>query len=414
MMDATSPAIKPAPSPERSASGQPRKHKRLFDRLLLALFLLFFGALSTLAISWALAFKIELADDPSLTGQGVEGSRNWTVQGWSGFGAMRLHSTRNVPNWSILEAVGPPDTPGAGDIATAWASATTDSQKEWLILDYEKPVIPKQIDVHETYNPGALEWVSVFNEAGQEVTVWQGLDPTSRAATRGVSQIRVPDSVNFKTSRVKIYLDSPVVSGWNEIDTVGLHDNEGNTFWPVNATASSSYGASPISTTTTGPETFLPSWCPLNRPGPDIFQHKANHEDRMIEARGWPMLAMWGERDLNLSAASSAKQSPQLLYSGFGGGGFGPAAPTRSTASVLSPLLPLHPIWRNFIINTIILAILFRLIYLSLAVPRRFVIELSRMRRGSCLKCGYQLGFDFRPGCPECGWRRSPDGHHPD
>ena len=56
----------------------------------------------------------------------------------------------------------------------------------------------------------------------------------------------------------------------------------------------------------------------------------------------------------------------------------------------------------------LILAVFFRLIYLTLAVPRRFVLELSRMRRGACLKCGYQLGFDFRSGCPECGWRRSP------
>jgi hypothetical protein len=101
-----------------------------------------------------------------------------------------------------------------------------------------------------------------------------------------------------------------------------------------------------------------------------------------------------------------------LLYTGgFGGmGASGP--PARSAAaSALSPLMPLHPIWRNFIINSLILAVLFRVIYLSLAVPRRLVVELSRMRRGCCLQCGYQLGFDFRAGCPECGWRRSLDDH---
>ena len=73
----------------------------------------------------------------------------------------------------------------------------------------------------------------------------------------------------------------------------------------------------------------------------------------------------------------------------------------------------MRPIWRGFIINTICLAILFRLIYLTLALPRRFILELARMRRGCCLVCGYQLGFDFRAGCPECGWRRSPHDHHP-
>src|SRR5256885_14305608 len=159
MMDGTSRAIKPAPSPAREISVDTTKRKTLYDRILLALFLLLLAALSTLAISWALAFKTELDDNPSLTGQGTDGPRTWIVQGWSGFGSMRVHSTRNVPSWSILQAVGPPDTPGAGDIVPAWASATTDSQKEWLILDFEKPVIPTQIAVHETYNPGARERV---------------------------------------------------------------------------------------------------------------------------------------------------------------------------------------------------------------------------------------------------------------
>ena len=416
MMDATSAALKPASRPARP-SQQIRKRKSLFERLLLWLFMLLLGALATLGIAWGLAFKTELADDPSLTGQGVDGPRNWSVQGWSGFGSMRIHSTRNVPNWSVLQAVGPPDTPGAGDIVTAWASATTDSQKEWLILEYEKPVVAKQIDVHETYNPGALEWVSVFNDAGQEITVWQGLDPTDRGSPRGISKIPVPESVNFKTSRVKIYLDSPAVSGWNEIDTVGLHDNEGNTFWPVNASASSSYGGTPGAPGSNGPETFLPGWCPLLTPGPSIIQHQANHEERMIEARGWPLLTMWGERDLNAASAASASPAatspPPMMYSGFGGMGSSGPPVRASTASVLTPLLPLRPIWRNFIINTLILAVLFRLIYLALAVPRRLFVELSRMRRGCCLSCGYQLGYDFRAGCPECGWRRL-DEHHRD
>src|SRR5437764_10352181 len=124
MMDTTSRALRPAPPP---ASLHRRKRVALGDRILVAFFLLLLGALATIAISWLLAFKTEFADDPSLSGQGVDGPRTWTVQGWSGFGSMRIHSTRNVPSWSVFQAVGPPDTPGAGDIVTAWASAMQDS-----------------------------------------------------------------------------------------------------------------------------------------------------------------------------------------------------------------------------------------------------------------------------------------------
>src|SRR5260370_26642972 len=57
----------------------------------------------------------------------------------------------------------------------------------------------------------------------------------------GTSEItfRVP----VKTNRVKIYLDSKNVPGWNEIDAVGLRDTAGETHWAVSADASSTYAS---------------------------------------------------------------------------------------------------------------------------------------------------------------------------
>jgi hypothetical protein len=40
---------------------------------------------------------------------------------------------------------------------------------------------------------------------------------------------------------IKLYLDSVKVAGWNEIDAVGLVDEEGKTHWATSATASSTY-----------------------------------------------------------------------------------------------------------------------------------------------------------------------------
>src|SRR5688572_12697187 len=65
-------------------------------------------------------------------------------------------------SWGPEQALGEPDTPGAGDITTAWASATPDEQKEWLICEYEKPVHAIFLRVHETYNPGALTKVTAI------------------------------------------------------------------------------------------------------------------------------------------------------------------------------------------------------------------------------------------------------------
>jgi hypothetical protein len=141
--------------------------------------------------------------------------------------------------WGPEQATGPPNTHQAGDIQTAWASRTPDDQDEWLLLEYAEPVVAEAVLVFETFNPGALNKVSVFKLDGEQVEVWKGKDPTPVNSGMGTSTI--PFRVPFKTNRVKIYLDSKNVPGWNEIDAVGLRDTAGKTHWAVAADASSTY-----------------------------------------------------------------------------------------------------------------------------------------------------------------------------
>lgn len=147
----------------------------------------------------------------------------------------------SAASWSVDQLTGPPDVAAPGDNVRAWASTTQDGQEEWLLLEYERAVKATAVVVHETYCPGAVFKVAVFDANGREVVAWQGNDPTPPTATAGVSTI--PLNVNFRVSRVKVYLDSVKVAGWNEIDAVGLVDNSGKTHWAMGADASSSYGA---------------------------------------------------------------------------------------------------------------------------------------------------------------------------
>jgi hypothetical protein len=142
--------------------------------------------------------------------------------------------------WDVSQATGPPNTTGPGDITTAWASATPDGQQEWLVLEYGSAVVPKAILVHETYNPGAVVKATHFPHFGNEQVLWEGTDPTPTSAGAGVS--RLPIATAVKTGRIKLYIDSPAVSGWNEIDAVGLEYGNGQIIWAENASASSSYG----------------------------------------------------------------------------------------------------------------------------------------------------------------------------
>jgi hypothetical protein len=146
-------------------------------------------------------------------------------------------------SWGINQVTGPPDTPGSGDIATAWASASQDDSSEWLELEYDESVVPTAILVHESYNPGALTKITHVSFWGYETTLWEGADPTPVTAGRGVS--RVPVSADFKTGHIKLYFDSPKVPGWNEIDAVGIEHGNNQVIWAKSAKASSVWGSAP-------------------------------------------------------------------------------------------------------------------------------------------------------------------------
>lgn len=143
--------------------------------------------------------------------------------------------------WSSTQATGAPDTPQPGDHPTAWASATEDGQLEWLLLEFADAAVPARVDIHETCNPGAVFCVSVIPENGREMIAWSGTDPTSVESSSGVSKIALDCSSPVR--KVRIFLDSERVPGWNEIDAVALVSESGASQWAVSATASSVYAS---------------------------------------------------------------------------------------------------------------------------------------------------------------------------
>jgi hypothetical protein len=143
--------------------------------------------------------------------------------------------------WGPEQVTGEPDTPVPGDMPTAWASLTPDAQDEWLLLDYAEPISLTAVKIYETYNPGAVNRIAVFADNGKEVEVWSGKDPAPQDSDRSVTDISL--TVPFRTKRVKLFIDSRHVPGWNEIDAVGLVDTSGKIHWAVAAEASSTYAA---------------------------------------------------------------------------------------------------------------------------------------------------------------------------
>jgi hypothetical protein len=123
------------------------------------------------------------------------------------------------------------------------------------------------------------------------------------------------------------------------------------------------------------------------------------------------MLAMWTEREVTPAVATQTGPTPLATLSGKRLTARTYRVNTLTGTIGYTPVLPYRPIWFGLMFNILFFALIAASVYWLLNRPRRLVMELLRMRRGCCIACGYELDFDFKSGCPECGWRREHAEH---
>ncbi len=149
----------------------------------------------------------------------------------------------DTTSWSSSQIIGPADTPNYGDIPTAWASRTPDIQEEWIIVEFPKTVSATQVDIYETFNPGAVTQIYSVSMLGGESLIWEGKDPLAASLpTRQTAISKIQFDSPVTTRRIKIVIDSRAFPGWNEIDAVELIDQNGKRQWASAAWTSSSFG----------------------------------------------------------------------------------------------------------------------------------------------------------------------------
>lgn len=124
-------------------------------------------------------------------------------------------------NWSAVQALGSPNTFSCGDIVTAWASSTTDSRREFLVLGIPTVFDVNKIEIFETWNPGAIDTVYVRNaisglwiEVYRTTAIANPICPTSKIINFA--------PLTYPINAVRIAINSPAVPSWNEIDAVAV------------------------------------------------------------------------------------------------------------------------------------------------------------------------------------------------
>lgn len=176
------------------------------------------GALADVLGEEAAAPSAESATESATESTPVE-TADGAIEQWAV--AAEASSQYTDDSWSAQQATGAPDTPDAGDNATAWAASAADDQVETLVLVFEQLVNPTAIEIYESFNPGAVAQIEVLDPNTDEwVVVWSGEADTAGEEMALFSPELTP--VDFVTNQVRLTIDEAAVEGWNEIDAVKL------------------------------------------------------------------------------------------------------------------------------------------------------------------------------------------------
>jgi hypothetical protein len=126
-------------------------------------------------------------------------------------------------SWSASRSLGKENVyPNYGDYTNAWASATSDGKREFLVLGLDTPQTAKTIEIYETYNPGAIDTVYVrLADTGVWRKIYSKPAQIDLPAQARVFSIFM-DETSYLIDAIRLAINSPDVEGWNEIDAVAI------------------------------------------------------------------------------------------------------------------------------------------------------------------------------------------------
>jgi len=125
-------------------------------------------------------------------------------------------------DWSFAQATGKPDTATCDDNGTAWASQDA-TGRAVLKVSFAQPVIASQINIYQTFNPGAIVEVDVGSSSNPDkvLPLPNSADPVGNTACPGIFSLDVT-GLDTPIDFIVIYIDQSKTQNWDEIDAVQL------------------------------------------------------------------------------------------------------------------------------------------------------------------------------------------------
>jgi len=122
--------------------------------------------------------------------------------------------------YSATQVLGKPNVlPDFGDNPNAWLPSRPD-RTSFIKVGFEQPMLVRQIAIGESFNPGSLYQVYLYDESNREYLL-NTFIPRPLNVEGRLLNIYLSET-EFVVSAVKIVIDGSKVSGYNGIDAIGI------------------------------------------------------------------------------------------------------------------------------------------------------------------------------------------------
>lgn len=136
---------------------------------------------------------------------------------------LEVSSELSDRQYSAQQALMRPNVlPKTGESPNAWTPRDPNST-EFIKVGFENPMRIQQIAIGESYNPGSVSQVFVYDESGNEYSVYE-FDPEP-AGNQGRLLNIFFEMTSYEVHAVRVVLEGRAVPGYVSIDAIGISDS---------------------------------------------------------------------------------------------------------------------------------------------------------------------------------------------
>ncbi len=108
----------------------------------------------------------------------------------------------------------------------AWSPQKKENRlDEFIHVEYKNPMRIKQVAVAESYNPGAISRIFLYDTQGKEYQVFKNDAPKPLPEDGRMFIVTMP-LTSYQVKEVKVVLNTLGMQGWSHIDAIGISDGD--------------------------------------------------------------------------------------------------------------------------------------------------------------------------------------------